>query len=467
MPPEIVTAPPAPAAAAPAVTPPVVPAAPPTTSAAAPDTRKIAGNLMRLLSNPADDPTEPKPAPKKEDPKPEDKQPEPPKPAPKVEPKIKTPKAKEDLPPPVPSKKDLERKPADVPSPAPVPKAESDADFEKDLIEEEKALLDDARDAERHLPAKYKGHAAKMTAFLKENTKKLAALEKDEIDQEEYSKWHQANVPKIGPLDMRQIDRARVREDVTKEFTPKLDDERHARWVEDELPKAKQRGNEIYNKIANTALPDEVTAAIAERTKGITDPQERVAKIREVEADYALEFEIADNVIKAVTDDLEEFHRLTTVNPTTKRNLVAFDEGNVQHKRIVENMIPQLCNEFKETGGAELKKDGKWFVTRQEWADMDPSQRAPFWTFTNEQLAERAMGKVKGIIAATVKQQHENLGKRGFTRTLKVAAAPAPAEQPNPNPGSPPAPRPSPPPLNTGQLPATVGSRLAGKLANG
>lgn len=468
----------APAAAAPNSTPPQVtppvaptpPAAPAADAPAAPEqktNRTIAKNLADLLTKP----TKPLTAePKKAEPATK------PDPAATAKPKgddkpIKVKKAAaapkpEDTPPPVP-KREAPAKTADPTSPATAPKAETDEEFEQSLLEEERAQLDDARAAEKFLPEKYKGHAAKQRDFLKENAAKSALVEKGELDAQDYKEWYEKARPKIGPLDFRAIERARVKEELTKDFEPKIQEERHARWTEAEAPKIKRKGDEVYTKLTNTALPDEVMTAIAERTKGVTDQAEYVKKVQEVQQEYALEFEVAEGIIKQATDDLEEFHRLVTINPATgkpvkARNADLNTEEGKWHAQIAK-MAHELCDEFKTTGGTELRRDGKWFATWREWNDMSPEQQAGWWTFSNDELAQRAMGKVKGVVTAEVKRRNDYLESRGYKRQRAAASAPVVPSAP-PTPGAPPAPRPAPPPAGGGQPPVSAGARLASRL---
>jgi hypothetical protein len=429
----------------PVATPPAAPAPEPKSN------RKIAENLASLLTGTA--------PPVKPEAKPADEQkPAPAKPKPDEKP-IKVKKAAvvkvEDVAPTVPKR--------DAPPPPEAPKPDSDEDFEKSLLEEERAQLDDAKAAEKYIPDKYKGHSSKLRSFLKENAAKSVAVEKGELDSADYKDWYEANRPKIGPLDFRAIERSRIKEEMTREFQPKIEEEKHERWVEAEAPKIRSRGDEIHTKLTNSALPEEVMTAISERTKGVTDRAEYVKRVNEVQENFKMEFEVADTVIKQATADLEEFFRLVTINqktgkPVKPRNADPGSEEGKWHAQIA-NMAHAVGDEFKASGSPDLRRDGKWFATWREWNGMTPEQQAAWWTFSNDEVAERAMGKVKGIIAAEVKRRNDYLESRGWRRNSASAAAPATP----PPAGAPPAPRSSPPPANS-TAPVSVGSRLAAQL---
>lgn len=504
---------PAPAApGAPAPSTPPTPPTPPAAPDAKPSSKELAGKLFTLLTTPATDPTEPPkpketpapatppaaPTPPKDDKaaKPGDRQ------IKRTKTDTPTPPAVDDKPPPIPKKPDpTPAAPVAPPTAAtpPAPKAD-DADFEKELVEEERVHLDDARDAERLLGEKFKGHGQKMLSFLRENARKAKEVEEGKLDMAEYEKWHAANFPKLGVLDTRKLNDARIEERVTKRVTPQIEEERHARWVDSEAPKIKAKGNEVYTKLSNTALPDDVMAAIAERTKGITPgtPEYR-AKIDEVQKDYALEFEVAQNVINLVTDDVEEFHALTTKHPGSGKAIRAFhpdaevwdpsqgkwvpnlnsaDPVAARHARCLA-MVSQVCEDFKATGGAALKDaKGRWFATREEMHGMRemvkngqlaPAELAKWWTFENDQIIERALGNVKNVVKQAVQQRLSYHEKMGFKRSIAAPPAP-PATPPAPTPpGAPPAPRPAtPPPPGTPPAPslaATLAKTLTSQPA--
>ena len=483
MPSEVATPPAPPAAGTPPPQPPVTPQ--PT------DQQGVSKRIFDLLMTPTDEASlQHPPEERKEAPKPEAKPTEPEKP-------IRVAKKKEAAPPPetppeVPTREELRRKaaapppPVVSPTPAAPAKAEDDTAFEGELVDEEKALLQDARDAERHLPAKYKGQGTKLVAFLRENVKRTSDPNFDPEDPE-YAKWYTANLPKINPLDLRQVERARVTEDVERKFEPRIEQERQARWAETEAPRVTAKAQAARQKLVATALPEEVLTAFNERVKNVTEPAERLKIAKEVESEFALEFETAEKIIGPATEQIEEFHRLTTVNPATGKALAAVHKDaeiwdgakwapNVnatdpvarKHAYILA-MVAELARDFKENGGTARQKDGKWFVTRAEWADMEQavkenlltrSELAKWWTFTNEEIIERAVGRVKGVIADAVKTNRAQLERLGYRRQPAVAGAPpAPPQR-----GSPPAPRPTPPP-GPGSGPAmTAAQTMAARL---
>lgn len=466
----------------PAPPPPAAPTPPPAAPAAVKppekkpfDPKAGAQKLHNLLTTPVDPDTgEPKPPEKKpeepakpgDDPKPPEKQIKTPK---KKEPEAPKPEAR----PPLPTAKKLEgAKPAEPAAPAaptpPAPAEEDDETFEKGLTEEEKVLLADSRDAARVMPDKYKAQGDKMMKFLREAARKEKDVEAGDLTEAKYEEWYQANRPRIGVLDWRTIQHTRATEDVRKDLEPKLEEERHTRWVETETPKVEAHSTQIRQEIWENVLPDTVMNAAKERLKDITDPKEREKVIGEVRKEFAMEIEVATSITDAAKADIQEFIALTTINPATRKplhsiradaevfdpvkgkyvpNLNAVNPEARQQAQALA-MIIDICDDFSQNGAADRVRDGKWFVTREEYGNLPEEERGKWWTFTDKEILDRAKGRVKGFVAQAIEARIKYLDERGFRRGAAAAPTPpAPAAPPSPpSRGAPAAPRPAPPP---------------------
>ncbi len=116
-------------------------------------------------------------------------------------------------------------------------------------------------------------------------------------------------------------------------------------------------------------------------------------------------------------------------------------------------MVDNICNNFKNAAAAEQQqRNGKWFVTREEWHQIRPDQRHRFWTFDNKEIANIAQGSVKGILAAKIQEKRQHLGRYGWKPVEPKASAPAPA-----------APQPAPVPTSTPRTP-TPSAQPAGDI---
>ena len=352
--------------------------------------------------------------------------------------------------------------PAAAPASAPAPTAAPESDWEESLMDEEKAALEDARFAEKVNP-KHKGLADKMGKFLREQKKFLEANPGAEEDDSAY-KAILATRPNLTTSDKREIAEARVEERVSKKYEPRLNDLQHEIYVRDEEPKVDAEAAQIRQYLAHNALPKDMLTVFKE--KGLPVLQK----------EYADELEIAGGLINTVVDDAKELLRITRINPKTQRSLgeVAADPSHPkwqQHERIAK-MVSEVCTDFqKHAPQDEQVRNGKWFVTREEWGKLPANARGQFWTFTNSQehvreMINRALGWVPDAVTERLKARQDELKAKGYVRQ-RAEPTPAPAATPPVASSSPATPRPSPSPAPSttpaGQL--TPGQLLARRLS--
>ncbi len=191
--------------------------------------------------------------------------------------------------------------------------------------------------------------------------------------------------------------------------------------------------------------------------------------------EFADELQVVNAIVSTASADYEELVRLDTFHPTTRRplSMPAANESDpkyAQHQRLL-GIMDKVDTEFKDTAKqSELMRDGRWFVTREEWRALPPAARGQYWHFTNREIGTRMLAWVKPAIDITINNNRESLKARGYERRKYAPPAPAPAAptpppQPTRTPGGPGA---SPVPAAPGNAqPATQGSRLASALAGG
>ena len=456
------TAPTPPAAAPAAITPPAAPAATavpstlPINSVTKKPISEAAHNLFKMLEESGDPlreeaPAEDKPketAPAKPDDKPAgptaDDEGKPIKVSKKVAKRPELPIPKEETP------------AAPVATPTP-----TDSKWEESLLDDEKAALEDARFAETVNP-KHKGLAEKMGKFFRDQKKYLEEHPDADENDPGYKKIL-AQQPALSSLDKREIADARIVSRVNKEHEGKFADLEHELFVRDEEPKVENDAMAIRRQLAFNALPKEMLDVLKE--KGLPVLQK----------EYADELEVAGGLINTLVDDAKELLRITRVNPKTKRPLgtVAADQSHPkwdQHNRIA-TMVNEVCNDFhKNAPESEKVRDGKWFVTREEWAKLPAASRSQFWTFTNSdahvrEMIDRAMGWMPGAIKQQIEARHNSLKARGYVRHREAPpAAPAVPPVASSSPSSP-RPSPSPAPNSTPAGTLTPGQALARRLA--
>lgn len=357
---------------------------------------------------------------------------------------------------------------AQTPPPAvpPAPAASTPApskNWEENLLDEERAALEDARFAEENFP-EHRGLADRMGRFFKEHQEFLEKNPDVEDDDPAYKKVL-ALKPDISVADRRRIINARAAQEVKKGIEPELNDLRHELYVRDEEPRIRQEGDRLFSELAENALPEEMRKIYKE--KGLA----------ELQKNYADEMEVAGTIIRAATDDAEELLRITRVNPKTGRPLAKIAENPsdpkfVQHERLAK-IVDDVCDEFLKTGTErELLREGKWFVTREEWGRLQPAERSKFWTFTNsekdiKEVIDRAKRWIPNAIDTAIKTRQQEFERRGWRRHREVAPAPAPSTPPQPvSSVSTPRPAPVPSPSAPATTPETRGMSLAKRLQN-
>lgn len=321
--------------------------------------------------------------------------------------------------------------PKPVVAPPPV-EDKPDPQWEAGLDETQKEILADARDAEKQFPDRHKGLAARTAKFLRDDAAKRAA---DDFDDQspEYRTWLERSQPKLSRQEIRELEETRVASRVEKQWKGKYDDLQHKLFVQKAEPQIENEGRQIFAQLSQTALPDEITAAI--KKDGFDKASEH----------YRLELETAQEVLTTVADDLKEFKKLSTKDPETGRPMATEvtdprDPKFVQHQRLGV-MVTNVCESFKNTAPAEKQlRDGKWFVTRDEWMSIRPDQRHRFWTFNNAELATMAQGAVKAVVAAKINEKRAHISRYGWqppqpkpaqnVTPPKPAAPPVPTSQP-------------------------------------
>lgn len=336
---------------------------------------------------------------------------------------------------------------AATPPPAPQVKEKTDDEkFEEGLLEEERDQLELARFAEQKDPVKYKGYAAKVTKFLKDHQayleKNPKAVEPGTDEEAAYTAWMQKNGVSLPPRELKLLEREQIAEkartDLSRETDQKLAEIHDENFRRDAEPNIQREADAVFQQLAGESLPKEFLALAKE--KGIEEAKKA----------YPTEYRVAQGVLVEAASDIEELRRLTTSNPKTGRPLKSYDKGNPQHVRILD-FITEQCANFKNGAPGETAeqralrlrhqvKDGKSFLTRDEYYKLPADQRGAHWTFDIDQVIAMSKIAAKNRITEGVKSEFARREAEGWQR--KPAAA-APAE-PTPPAGAPPAPRPSP-----------------------
>lgn len=408
-----------------------------------PDQKGSGKSLLQAITDdaPAAPPAEP--------PKPEVKKDDTPPPAKPDEPEVRVRRRRSD-PPPAPV-----TPPTPPPAPAPAPEKKEpseDEKFEAGLLDEERDQLELARYAEKADPTKYKGYAAKVAKFLKDHQEYLEknpkATEPGSAEAEAYQAWLAKNQATLPPREQRQLEHNRIAEkartEALKESDEKFAEIHDDNFRRDQEPVIKKEADTFFSQLAAEALPKELAEAV------------KAEGIEKAKAKYPMEYQIAGEEMANAADYVEEFRRLTTINPKTRRPLKAFDPANAKHNEILE-FITTRCNEFKngapgedaQTRATRLKmltrvgSNGtpERFLTRDEYFKLPAEQRAGFWTFSHEQIIAMKRIDAQRKIAARIEAESKAREAQGWVRRPAAASSTPPAPEPK---GAPPAPRPAP-----------------------
>lgn len=356
--------------------------------------------------------------------------------------------------------------PAATPAATPVATAPESDD---DLIEEEKQLLADAEEAERHLPSR-KGLKDQVRKFLREQTKYLDKhpdLESDDQEtraeaEKEFDTWLRKNRPVLTDVEQRSVTEGRIAAKVRQPLEEKTQQLEHEIFVRDEEPKIEQRVRNETKDVMVSVMPKEVME-FAEKY-GVEAARSR----------YADEITVVNTVVNNASAAYREFLRLEAKDPKTGRYLTspvldrAKDPERFDLHEKMAKITDYIDNDFKENSTQkDLVRDGKWFCTRVEWNAGYSKSPERFWTFTNAEIAKRSLDFVKPAIDTAIARNQTSLKARGLQRVPFVppaapAAAPTATNTP-PGPGS----SPVPPPLNGAPPAATPGGRLSQLLGAG
>lgn len=326
---------------------------------------------------------------------------------------------------------------------APVVEAyKADPEWEKSLEENEREMLDDAKDAERHFPEKHKGLAARTAKFIREHAD---LTKKEEFDDQsaKYKEWLDKNQPRLTRTQVRELEEARVAGRVRQEWEGKYQDLQHKLFVREHEPKFEAEGRTLFSELRESALPEDLAKAVKEMGE----------KAQEV---YGMELETAQRVLAVATDDLVEFRRLTTKDPETGRTVVdeitemptgnpadqAFQDrmGKFQQHERLRKLVDHLCGDYAQRAygqnadGKLALRDGRYFVTREEWGRIPAAKRGQYWTFSNAELIAEAKKVVRPAVEGAISKKREEMKKYRWEAPKPTVAPVHKKEEPPPTP---------------------------------
>lgn len=324
-------------------------------------------------------------------------------------------------------------------------------DPEAELPEDRRDELKEYQWAEANLGGRYKGHAQRLLDWYKRFDERLnAAVTEDpefKLDAEsgEFRKWMR-DKPAIEAGDQRRLQRGLAQEEALaklKEEQAKLEAklnekqrliERRQRELELK-PVLEGTRERFLNVVTKFLAEDEQSPAAAAARALMEDPGKVPEEVR-LEA-------------KVIQDTLDRGQRVTQEWLRFANDLTEYDPNNAQHQWLARFVATQ-CEDFAKRGGDQRVRDGKTFVTRQQWAEMaakEPAKLAEHFTFSTEDVVGLLAVHNKVEIDHRVRQMTEWAKEHGLERVKPAATA-----------------KPSPPPPEVNPTRAQPGRATAGAV---
>lgn len=297
-----------------------------------------------------------------------------------------------------------------APAAAAPPKPEPPPFKEEELEEAERQMISDAREAEELFGDEHKGLTSKVNRFIAENIKKTSEPDFDP-ESSDYQHWLEENRPTLTAAQARKIDEARITRRVRADNGKEINGLKHRLFKNNEEPRVAQLGQQIFQEVGPTVLPADVVA----ETRRLQKELGVAAGTKKAREDFKLEYDIAERIVGHAIEDMKEFDRMGRVDQETQMPMVEFDGKNPQHQRLMR-MQRDICTEFSNSKSPDRLRDGKWFVTRDEWVQLEPSERHKFWTFSQKEIIDRAKKKLPAIVTAAIKAKSDELASFGARR---------------------------------------------------
>jgi hypothetical protein len=417
-PPTATPPPPAPAPAAPpAATPPPELAKPPLPPAPEPPKSASEDPLIRsILKDMGAVVKEPeiKPVPDAPPPAPA------PAPAPAAPP-VKKSFKKKDAPPPAPAPAAPPEPPA-APKPEPpppAPPAEDDKEYIATLPEEAQDDIQVLQFAAKS-DKKYAEHAKKLVQFHKD----LDAQVKAGKDEDDIKEFIEKNRPKLGVVEQRKLDRAYTASLAKVEFEREVADPLRKQLVETQTrARAVELKPEMDKQLSEfeAGLIEDIGGEFGAKVKA--DGFEKAAEEHKMEAEV---YTAAKQSALAVATRYQELGN----------GLRAYNAEDALDKWLV-TFVNNQCEHFAKNGGEMLQRDGKSFITRDQFAEAlrkDPEgTRARHWTFSHADvlrlLRTNSAMEVKNSFVE-VEKKAEKLGYKKVNSAKPQNPAPAPEPTP-------------------------------------
>lgn len=322
------------------------------------------------------------------------------------------------------------KKPPETP---PAPAApDPDADYEKSLGDEEKAILEVASFAETKFPEKHKGLKKQWLDYYRKVDSYIEKAQKDDpertLDEDDkaFQEFITENRPEVDGQAWRRLEQAKIKEEAKNEAVKEAD----SKWQKQlEETQKRQHMLEVRPEIEKTLTQsqkelDDMLVSDAESPVTAIEKLIREKGYEEAEKEDAVFVPIVRTIKEATLGNVAEY--LALVN-----GVKTFEKDNQTHQWLLQ-FVRNSEIWFEKNGGDKkiLKMpDGREqkFVPKAEFARINketPDEIGKYWTFEPNDIRRLLLVNGHKDAEARVKAIHDQLSKSGFTRVQKNGAPP-------------------------------------------
>lgn len=355
------------------------------------------------------------------------------------------------------------------------PKVDPDAEYISSLDEDRKADLEVLQFGAQKDPAKYGKVVKDQLAYYR----KLDAYQEERQKREDFDpnntqdlvEFERANRPSLSRVEMRRLERDMVAAEATRtveaKLKPEIDEATDMVRAQELRPAVEEAAKDfeasVYAKMAEAKDPALAQIVTSVKQKNFTDEAWKGAAADDkIAVDYARSY-----AAQAVTLGKEYLELATRVKKQAKYDpsLPANAKVNEDAKRqaTLFAFIDRQERAVAASPSSLRIRDGKQFVTRQQFAALPPQQREKHWTIGHDDVLESLAIAAKEQAEIGYQQEIARLKEAGYERptkkqetkkeerkeeTPKPIESPKATVTPSPGPGSG-APKPTPPTVFT------------------
>lgn len=320
-----------------------------------------------------------------------------------------------------------------VQEPKPPTAPDPDADYEKSLGEDEKAILETAAFAETKFPDKHKGLRKQWLDYYRKVDSYIEKARKDDPERsfddedKQFQEFIEENRPEVDGAAWRRLEHMRVADESAQKAVKESD----AKWQK-ELNATRERQHllEVRPEIEKTLLQsqkelDEMLVSNAESPVALVEKVIREKGYEEAEKEDPIFVPIVRTIKETTLGNVAEYMAL-------KNGVKAYDETDPNHLWL-RDFVREQERYFNENGGEKkvIKlQDGRMqtFASSAEYgkiAKEKPDELDRYWTFSAEQIRRFLIANGQIDAESRVKMVQETISKAGFTRVKANGAPPS------------------------------------------